>query len=70
MRALKHYLNEINLICGRVKATISKFSPQIFETYYSLKGKHCQFHRSTFARALFVELSTVNPMYNVSEINF
>ena len=33
--ALKRYLNEKNLIHGRVMATISKFSPQIFETYFS-----------------------------------
>ena len=32
--ALKRYLNEKNLIHGRVLAKISKFSPQIFETYY------------------------------------
>ena len=35
VRASKRYLNEINLIYGRVIATISKFSPRIFETYYS-----------------------------------
>ena len=29
-RALKYCLNEKNLIHGQVKATISKFSPQIF----------------------------------------
>ena len=29
------YLNEKNLTHGRVMATISKFSPQIFETYFS-----------------------------------
>ena len=34
VRALKCYLNEKNLIHGRVTATISKFSPQIFEMYY------------------------------------
>ena len=34
VRALKSYLNEKNLIHGRVMATISKFSPQIFETYF------------------------------------
>ena len=34
VRALKRYLNEKNLIHGRVMATISKFSPQIFETYF------------------------------------
>ena len=32
VRTLKRYLNEENLITGRVVATISKFSPQIFET--------------------------------------
>ena len=31
--ALKCYLNEKNLMHGRVMVTISKFSPQIFETY-------------------------------------
>ena len=35
VRALKRYLNEMNLIRGRVIATISKFSPQIFEMYFS-----------------------------------
>ena len=35
VRALKRCLNETNLIHGRVMATISKFSPQIFETYFS-----------------------------------
>ena len=35
VRALKPYLNEKNLIHGRVMATISKFSPQIFETYFN-----------------------------------
>ena len=30
------YVNEKNLIHGRVTATISKFSPQIFETYFNL----------------------------------
>ena len=37
--ALKRYLNEKNLINGRVingnKTTISKFSAQIFKTYFS-----------------------------------
>ena len=37
--ALKRYLNERNLIHGRVMATISKFSPQIFETYFINKPK-------------------------------
>ena len=37
VRALKCYLNEKNLIHGRVMATISKFSPQIFETYFCMK---------------------------------
>ena len=36
VRALKRYLKEKNLIHGRVMATISKFNPQIFETYFSL----------------------------------
>ena len=33
--ALKRYLNSKNLIYGRVMATISKFSSQIFERYFS-----------------------------------
>ena len=33
--ALNCYLNEKNLINGRVTATISKLSPQIFETYFN-----------------------------------
>ena len=32
--ALKRYLNKKNLINGRIMATILKFSPQIFETYF------------------------------------
>ena len=35
VRALKGYLNEKNLMHGRVMATISKFSPQIFGTYFN-----------------------------------
>ena len=34
VRTLKCYLNEKNLIHGQVTATISKFSPQICETYF------------------------------------
>ena len=34
VRALKRYVNEKNLIHGREMATISKFSSQIFETYF------------------------------------
>ena len=33
--ALKRYLNEKNLINGRVITTISKFSAKIFKTYFS-----------------------------------
>ena len=40
VRALKRYLNEKNLTHGRVIATISKFSLQIFETYFRLCS-HC-----------------------------
>ena len=40
VRALERYLNEKNLIHGRVMATISKFSPQIFETYFNKQLKH------------------------------
>ena len=38
VRALKYYPNEKNLIHGRVTATISKFSPQIFETDFRKLG--------------------------------
>ena len=34
--AFKRYLNEKNLAHGREIATISKFSAQVFETYFSL----------------------------------
>ena len=36
--ASKRYLNEKNQIHGRVMATISKFSPQIFKTYFSAQS--------------------------------
>ena len=36
VRALKRYLNEKNLMHGRVMSTISMFSRLIFETYFSL----------------------------------
>ena len=36
VRALKRHLSEKNLIHGRVMATISKFSPPIFETYFKI----------------------------------
>ena len=35
VRTLKCYLNEKNLIHGQVTATISKFSPPIFERYFN-----------------------------------
>ena len=35
VRALKRYLNEKYLTHSRVMTTISKFSPQIFETYFN-----------------------------------
>ena len=41
VRALKCYLNEKNLLHGRVTATISKFSPHIFERYFNLKQPYC-----------------------------
>ena len=34
VRALKRHLNKKNLIQGRVVATISKFIPKSFETYF------------------------------------
>ena len=39
VRALECYPNEKNLTHGRVMATVSKFSPQIFETYFNTKFK-------------------------------
>ena len=42
VRSLKCHLNEKNLIHSRVTATISKFSPQIFETYFNYKGHYKQ----------------------------
>ena len=39
--ASKCYLNEKNLLHGRVMATVSKFSPQIFEIYFSRLPKWC-----------------------------
>ena len=41
VRALKCYLNEKNLIHSRVMATISKFGPHIFETYFRMKSNGC-----------------------------
>ena len=35
VRTFKHYLNEKNLIHGRVMAIISRFSPQIFGTHFN-----------------------------------
>ena len=35
VRTLKRYLNEKNLIHGRVMAMISEFTPLIFETYFT-----------------------------------
>ena len=53
------YLNEKNLMHGRVTATISKFSPQIFETYYRMKFckklvilNHCQIITNYFSYRL------------------
>ena len=40
VRALKRYLNEKNLIHGRVMAMILKFSPQMFETYCRNVANH------------------------------
>ena len=41
VRALKCYVIDKNLIYGRVTATISKFSPQIFETHFSIQNVKC-----------------------------
>ena len=38
---VKRYLNEKNLIHDRVMATISKFSSQIFETYFRAIQHRC-----------------------------
>ena len=37
-----YYLNEKNLIHDRIPATISKFSPQIFETYFKTICREAQ----------------------------
>ena len=48
VRALKRQMNERNLIHSRVMATISKFSPQISETYFKINKRlyrpysHCK----------------------------
>ena len=47
VRASKRFLNEKNLMHGRVMATISKLSQQIFETYFNLF--HAD-HQSAFTR--------------------
>ena len=44
VRALKRHLNEKNSIHGRVMAAVLKFSPHIFETYFSIAMK---LHRKT-----------------------
>ena len=44
VRDLKRYLNEKNLIHGRVMATTSKFSPQIFESYFNFIRIRAYFH--------------------------
>ena len=56
VRALKCYLNEKNLIHGRVTATISKFSPQIFETYVRLYGKLTARENYTARSSIFRKL--------------
>ena len=56
VRALKCYLNEKNLIHGRVTATISKFSPQIFETYFRLYGRLTARENYTAGSSIFCKL--------------
>ena len=56
VRALKCYLNEKNLIHGRVTATISKFSPQIFETYFRLYGRLTARENYTAGSSFFCKL--------------
>ena len=56
VRALKCYLNEKNLIHGRVTATISKFSPQIFETYFRLYGRLTARENYTAGSSIFRKL--------------
>ena len=51
VRALKCYLNEKYLIYGRVTATVSKFSQQIFETYFS---KMCKTELERLLRIIIV----------------
>ena len=54
--ALKCYLNEENLIHGRVTATISKFSPQIFETYFRLYLRLTARENYTAGSSIFCKL--------------
>ena len=54
VRALKCYLNEKNLIHGRVTATISKFSPQIFEMYIRSSDYHFEVHTVTSVTVYFL----------------
>ena len=56
VRALKCYLNEKNLILGRVTATISKFSPQMFETYFRLYGRLTARENYTVGSSIFRKL--------------
>ena len=53
VRALKCYLSEKNLIHGRVTAMISKFSPQIFETYFSKKKPEATITRCDLSPQFF-----------------
>ena len=65
VRSLKCYLNEKNLIHGRVTATISKFSPQIFETYITYEVNSNK-HNSSQA----VARSESNQMVTVGDFDF
>ena len=55
--ALKRCLNEKNLIHGRVMATISKFSPEIFEAYFNIVFL-LQLIRYSISNAHFYQINT------------
>ena len=65
--AFKRCLNEKNLIHGRVVATISKFSPQIFETYFSYSSHVC--YGELFCNDFFSYHTIKSLVHNCLKIN-
>ena len=57
VKAFICYLNEKNLIHDRVTATISKFSPQSFETYFNQSESKHWWARTQF---LFLQQNNMN----------